>query len=487
MQLSSLLFIVYCLPALLLLYSLVSFSRRAQNVCLLVASLFLYAWGEPVFVLVLMLSILVNWTLGRRIARLNRVSASRRAARATVALAVALNGLLLIGGRYVAFLADTINYIFRSDLVWADLTDFPLGLSIFTLMAISSIVDIYRREAEALPSPLAYGLYLSFFPIMAAGPVIHYADVAPQIYGRRASWSLFSSGCTRLVIGLAKIVILAAVLGQLADNVFSLSALGVAMTVPASLALLGAAAFALSWYHLLSGYADMAIGLGRMFGFDLKENFNHPYAASSMTDFWRRWNISAVGWFTKYLFEPLRRRRSEPARDDRNQNFRYTSDLLLVWLLFGLWNGAGWTFCLWGGLNCLLLLFEGVTRFRERSLPRIAKHLYLIMAVLLGGILFRAGNLDMAMIYFKNLFGLNHNGFASDLALVMLRENYLVMLAAALFSLPLLPWLRQRLEGSGLAVVEPVFKMVSPLLLTGGFLLSVVYLVASGFQPAIIF
>ncbi len=480
MQLPSLLFIFYCLPVLLAVYFLLSFSRRLQNYWLLAASLALYAWGEPAFVLALLLSVLVNWSLGRAI-----TDPDREKARSALVAAVVFNLVLLFFSKYLGLVISTINYLFNAHLPGPAPESFPLGVSFFTLQAISYAMDLYHREAETADGPASLGLYLAFFPIQAAGPLPLYRDIAGQLWSRKANWPLFASGCRRFIIGLAKNVLLAGSLGQVADHVFTLSSLSPAATVPVLLALLGLVAFGLHFYYYLSGCADMAIGLGRFFGFELKENFNEPYTASSLTDFWRRWNISVITWFNIYLLAPLRQRRGpvQPGAPEAN-NHVFGRDILTVWVLFGLWNGAEWTFCLWGALHGFFLLVENVARLDRRPGFGFFKHLYTLAFVTVTWSFFRADNLTNAMTYLKNLFMLNNNGFFSDLTVILLKETWLYFLAALFFCLPISRWLNERPQNGALAVIFDGFRVLAPFILVALYLLTIVYLVQAGFQAA---
>ncbi len=341
-----------------MVYFALAFSRPLQNLWLLTASLAFYAWGEPIFVFFLVVFIIVNWALGLKIAR--TVGSA-----GPLALTVGLNLALLFFSKYLGMIITTLNYLLNMNFPSFYPSAFPLGVSFFTLQAISYAVDIHRREAEPLKSPISLGLYLSFFPLMVAGPVVHFADISGQLAARQSSWSKFSLGSLRLVTGLAKYALLAVPLGHIADRIFGLSSLGVMVTVPALLALMGLVAFAFHLYFFLSGFADMAIGLGLIFGFEFRENFDYPYWATSLTEFWQKWNISVVTWFDKYFFQPLRASRTSPGRAPGRKTYSYGFDLVLVWILFGLWNGPDWTFCLWGPFRALFCCLKTLPRFRK--------------------------------------------------------------------------------------------------------------------------
>lgn len=482
MQLPSLLFIFYCLPVVIAAYFLLGFSLRLQNAFLLLVSLALYAWGQAYFVFVLLAVIIFNWLIGVLMA--GRGGEDRSGSASLLTLGLAVNLAVLVFSQYRGLVCDTVRFfIAQNPGPAASVVDSGLtpGVSIFTLMAVSYLVDIHRRRAEPLASPLDLGLYLSFFPIQAAGPLLHYSDLAAQLRARKTSWAMFSDGLSRLVIGLAKNVILAVTMGDIAGRIFGLSGYAVGESIPSLLALVGLLAFALYIYFYFSSLSDLAIGLGLIFGFRIKENFNYPYAADSLTDFWQRWNISAVSWFKEYFFEPLRKKRLGDAGQETVTSYLYVRDLLVVWIFFGLWHGPKWGLCLWGLFHGIVLLFENIFLPRIKKMPYVLRRIYVLFIAATGWVFFGADTPRRILIYFQNLLGLNNNGFFSDLAVLYLKENLVYFLIALAVSQPLLPlaagWLKGR-EGAGLGLASAgLLNLVKPFALLALFLVSIVYLV----------
>ena len=353
MVFSSTIFLFFFLPLTLLAYFVVG--PRGRNLILLAASLLFYAWGETVYLLVMLFSIAANYLFGLLIDR-----ARERGSRGgtAFALAVATNLGLLGFFKYANFFVDNLNQVLPVlGLAPMDIgrVHLPIGISFFTFQALSYIIDLYRNETAVQRSLLNFALYKALFPQLIAGPIVRYRDVAREIEQRTVSLDDFASGVQRFIIGLGKKVLIANVMGRAADTIFATPA----ETLPATLAWTGSIAFMLQIYFDFSGYSDMAIGLGRMFGFHFLENFNYPYIARSVREFWRRWHISLSTWFRDYLYIPLGGNRHGPVRTGAN--------LLLVFLLCGLWHGASWTFLIWGVYHGIFLVLERVPAVRGCS------------------------------------------------------------------------------------------------------------------------
>ncbi len=354
--------------------------RRFRNVFLLLVSLFFYAWGEPKYVVLLLASITVNWLLG------GMAGEGRPHRKAALVTAVVYNLAVLFVFKYLGFLCRNLA------LAGLHLPDpelrLPIGISFYTFQAMSYVIDVYRGKSPAQKNILDVGLYVAFFPQLIAGPIVRYETVDQEIHGRKETWADFCEGVPRFIIGLGKKCILANNMAIIADRAFASGNLSAAM------AWLGALAYALQIYFDFSGYSDMAIGMGRMFGFHFLENFNRPYLAASVTDFWRRWHISLSTWFRDYVYIPLGGNRVSPARHGLN--------LLAVWLLTGIWHGANWTFVFWG-LGYFLLLMAEKYGHIERKLGPL-RRVYTLLAVLLLWVLFRADSLGHAGRYFAAMF-----------------------------------------------------------------------------------
>ena len=412
MLFSSSVFLFLFLPVVLLVYYLpLRRWRQGQNVFLLLASLGFYAWGEPWFVLVMLGSILANYGFGLW------VDACKRAGRTCLpplVAALAVNLGILFVFKYLTFTLGILNRLGAAFVIPG--IELPIGISFFTFQALSYVLDVHRDRGEVQRSPLKVGLYISFFPQLIAGPIVKYETVAQQIDHRKETWTDFSAGCSRFIVGLGKKVLLSNQLAVVADRAF-----GLGDGLSASFAWLGALCYTLQIYFDFSGYSDMAIGLGRMFGFAFKENFNYPYISRSITEFWRRWHISLSTWFRDYVYFPLGGSRV----DSRAKHIR---NLFVVWLLTGIWHGANWTFLAWGLFYFVLLVLEKYGHL-GRGWPVWAKWLFTFLMVNFAWVLFRADSLAAAGQYLQAMFGLGAGGW-DDLTALYLRENWTVLAAA---------------------------------------------------------
>jgi alginate O-acetyltransferase complex protein AlgI len=466
MLFSSSVFLFAFLPVVLLLYyGPLRPTRRGQNLFLLIASLCFYAFGEPRFVLVMMGSILVNWLLGLWAGRLR---AAGRSSRVALVCALVCNLSVLFVFKYLTFVLTNLNRLGAQILIPG--ISLPIGISFFTFQALSYVIDVHRGKVEVQRNLLSLGLYISFFPQLIAGPIVKYATVADQLKNRRESWSLFSSGVCRFLTGLGKKVLLSNSLAVVADAAF---AAGDSLTT--SLAWLGSLCYTLQIYYDFSGYSDMAIGLGRMFGFQFSENFDHPYAAVCVTDFWRRWHISLSSWFRDYVYIPL--------GGNRVSSRRHTFNLLVVWLLTGLWHGAGWTFLLWG-LFYFVLLWGEKHRGWTMKWPALLRRVYTLLAVNFAWVVFRADGLSHAADYLGAMVGLAPGGLTGGAVFYL--AQYVPELAwGLLFAVPTARWLRDRLYA--LRPLRPVWDVGYALGLTAVFLCSAALLVKGNYNPFIYF
>ena len=389
---SSSIFVFIFLPGVLLLHAITP--RRWRNSLLFLASILFYAWGEIEYTSVMLACIFMNYAAGLLIRR----AAGTPAAGRVCAGAVAANVAMLVWFKYANFIAENLNHIRQTlgfhAFAW-QAVHLPLGISFFTFQAVSYVVDVYRGHVKPQRSLVDYAMYKSLFPQLIAGPIVRYVDVATEVSSRNASWADAVSGCRRFVIGLAKKMLVANALSVPADRVFGLQH----GELSAAVAWYGIVCYALQIYFDFSGYSDMAIGMGRMLGFHFLENFNHPYSAKSLTDFWRRWHISLSTWFRDYVYIPLGGNRISPARTYAN--------LCAVFLLCGLWHGASWTFIVWGACHGFVLAVERIAneRFSFRS-PAVASRLYLILVVLVSWVFFRADTLEHAMRYLSAMAGI---------------------------------------------------------------------------------
>ena len=435
MVFSSTTFLFLFLPVILTLYFALR-SSEARNLLLLIGSLFFYAWGESSYVLVLVFSVVVNFVFGVWIER----NQGRPSQGWITGAAVAANLLPLAFFKYAHFFVENLSaslVVLGLRPIELDPIHLPIGISFFTFQAISYVVDVKRRASPAQRNPLRLGLYIALFPQLIAGPIVRYRSVADQLGKRVVEPAEIVEGIRRFTIGLAKKVLIANSLARPADQIFALTS----GELRPEVACLGIIAFALQLYFDFSGYTDMAIGLGRIFGFRFPENFNHPYVARSISEIWRRWHISLMTWLRDYIYVPLMGRSPTEGR--------HRSLFLFIFLLSGLWHGASWNFVIWGALNGILLILErtawgGVLGRSWRPL----QHLYTLLAWLLTLVLFRADTLAHAGGYFASLFGLAEVGPAAiPLVAFFDREIQLVLVVAMIGSTPWIPWLRARLEG----------------------------------------
>jgi len=435
MVFSSTIFLFLFLPITLLVYLVVG--RRIRNLVLLAASLAFYAWGENIYVLLMLCSILINYVFGLLIDRAQKGGSSGKGA---LVCAVAANLGLLCFFKYANFIVANLNAVLiklQLDPVTLQEVHLPIGISFFTFQALSYVIDLYRRESQVQKNPINIALYISLFPQLIAGPIVRYHDISTQITLRMTSFEDFSYGIRRFIIGLGKKVLLANVLGRTADYIFSLPP----ERIPATLAWLGAVSYTLQIYYDFSGYSDMAIGLGRMFGFRFLENFNYPYISSSIREFWRRWHISLSSWFKDYLYIPLGGSRGGAARTYMN--------LVIVFFLCGLWHGASWTFVGWGLYHGCFLVLERIRpgRFLLNFMPTAIQHLYVMLVVIVGWVFFRADTFGYALAYLGAMVNFSTPAlYNSQIFLNLNTEFYVVLVIAVVGSAPVFQQLEKWTE-----------------------------------------
>ena len=428
---SSASFLFAFLPCVAIVYYLLR-SRTARNVFLTFVSLFFYAWGEPWFVLVMLLSIVINWFIALRIG-----AGGHKKAWLVVGLVCDLG--LLAGFKYLGFLMENVNWIFHLSLPVPQIV-LPIGISFFTFQAISYIVDVYRGDGRVQKSLMNVCLYISFFPQLIAGPIVRYQTFDDQITTRRETLDDFCEGVRRFIVGLAKKVLLANNLAALADTAFAMQTTELSLVGT----WLAAASYMLQLYFDFSGYSDMAIGLARMFGFHLLENFNLPFIARSIAGFWKRWHISLTSWFRDYLYFPL--------GGSRVSKGRLLFNMGVVWVLTGFWHGAQWTYLAWGFLFFVLQAFErfsGAGKWLEKH--RIG-HLYVFLVVMIASVVSRADSIPHALDLYRSMFGLDGSAIFDDTARMFLREYGVFLAAGVLCCLPVPKRIPDAVRGVGLAV-----------------------------------
>ena len=438
MVFSSIIFLYFFLPLTLILYFVAG--KHGRNAVLLITSLLFYAWGEMGYVLLMVVSILANWLFGLLIEREKQRNSSGKKA---LTAGIIINLLPLALFKYGNFIVDNLNIVLASlqiSPIHIDPVHLPIGISFYTFQAISYLADVYRREAEVQYNPVNLALYISLFPQLIAGPIVRYHDVAQQIVQRHTSLEDFKYGALRFTAGLGKKVLIANSLGVVADHIFTLPT----SIVPAYLAWLGIIAYSLQIYFDFSGYSDMAIGLGRMFGFHFLENFNYPYYARSIQEFWRRWHISLSNWFRDYLYIPLGGNRKGAARTYLN--------LIIVFFLCGLWHGASWGFVIWGLYHGIFLVLErsGIGKLLLRF-PKIIQHIYTMLIIMIGWIFFRAESLEQALGYIGSLFNFTALPYLdAKLFAATNPQFFIALMTGILISTPIFPMLNKWLSEKGI-------------------------------------
>ena len=426
MLFASTVFLFAFLPTVILVYYTVpaQSTRRGRNAILLLFSYIYYLYGAADFLPLLMLSTLVDYGLARL------METDRRRKRLWLIVSLAVNLGLLLYFKYANFFVHEVNLIAaglgRPTLSWLEVL-LPIGISFFTFQKLSYVIDVYRGEAAALGDPLDFALYVAMFPQLIAGPIVRFREIRTQLRERRESWERFYQGTTRICWGLAKKVIIAESLRRFADTIFALPP----GALDTKTAWLGAVTYTLQIYFDFSGYSDMAIGLGLLFGFVLPENFKRPYSAVSITDFWRRWHISLSRWFRDYLYIPL--------GGNRRGSVRACLNMAVVFVLCGLWHGANWTFLAWGLYHGMFLMIERLTGLRQLPAHRwlVTRRTATLVIVTVGWVLFRAADFEQAMRFLSAMFTWRDLPLAYDLSLRLNAWDLAILFSAAMvFLLP---------------------------------------------------
>lgn len=471
MLFSSTFFLYIFLPLILILYYAVCKKQTSRNMLLLISSLGFYVWGEPKFVLVMLLSIIINYYFGLLVDQSRGTPKVRWHLTLMVIFNLGIMGIF----KYLGFAVETINLVSGIGLTVPQIA-LPIGISFFTFQSISYVVDVYRGHGKVLKNPLDVGLYISFFPQLIAGPIVRYETIANEIHHRKETEEDFASGIVRFIIGLSKKVLLSNQFALIADKAYALESSG---TLSVGLAWLGAISYMLQIYYDFGGYSDMAIGLGKMFGFHFNENFNYPYIAKSVSDFWRRWHISLGTWFRDYVYIPLGGSRVGKVKLFRN--------LFVVWLLTGIWHGANWTFIVWGiyfGLLLMLEKFTGLDKWLTKS--KVIGHVYTLLIVLISWVFFRADSLGSAISYLKYMFGIGDMPVSSPLTTLYFKENLSIFIIGILAALPFSTWMK-RWYAMKSEKVQKAMKGLAMLTLAILFFTAVSYLVKGTYNPFIYF
>lgn len=476
MVFSSFVFLLVFLPLVLLLYYICP--GRVRNLLLLIASLIFYAWGEPVYVLIMVFSIFFDYVNGRLIERFKNRNSPWKA---KAALVIDLCGNLAILGffKYADFFIGNLNTITGAGISLLHIA-LPIGISFYTFQTMSYTIDVYRGVVPAQHNILTFATYVTLFPQLIAGPIVQYKTVEKELTERKVTLTDFSEGAFRFSVGLAKKVLLANQIGSLWDTISRLNQMSVAT------AWLGAVAYTFQIYFDFSGYSDMAIGLGRMFGFHFLENFNFPYMSKTITEFWRRWHISLSSWFREYVYIPLGGNRKGLARQLIN--------IMIVWMLTGLWHGANWNFVLWGIYYGVLLMIEKLFLLKWlEKLPDWVGHIYTLFLVVIGWTIFAQTNLQQLGAYLKTMFGIGQAVFVDSDFLYFASTNAVLLAALVICSIDFCAFRNRRLpEKERSTVYEAVEKskgwtIVKPVIMLVLLVVSFAFLVGDSYNPFLYF
>jgi alginate O-acetyltransferase complex protein AlgI len=462
MVFSSILFLFIYLPVVLAVYYLVPVKWR--NVWLFIVNMVFYGWGEPVYILLMLLCISVNYCSGLLI---EKYRADDKKARFVLALSAIVSLSFLLFFKYYNLITGTLSMLPGISIPSLDIT-LPIGISFYTFQTMSYPIDVYRGDADVQKNFISFGTFVALFPQLIAGPILRYKDVADQLDFRAGSAEQFASGVRRFVIGLGKKVLIANNIGLLWDvyaakGASELTCLG---------AWLGILAFSFQIYFDFSGYSDMAVGLGRMIGFEFMENFNYPYISKSVTEFWRRWHISLSTWFRDYVYIPLGGNRRGLRRQFLN--------ILIVWALTGIWHGANWTFLLWGLYYALFLMLEKAFLLKWLEKTPAFGHFYTVLIAICGWVLFQLDSVKEAFVYYRAMFGMGEAGFAAGGDLYYLGSYALMLVIAGVACTPLGRNAYAKLSVKARSIAAPVLVMLV-------LILSTAYLVDATYNPFLYF
>ncbi len=471
MVFSSLLFLFRFLPAVLLLYYIAP--RKIRNLVLFLFSLLFYAWGEPKYVFLMLFSITMDFFMGQMVAK-SKARNNRKAAKRFLTISIVVNLSILAFFKYADFIIGTINNVAGLSLPMLSIP-LPIGISFFTFQTMSYVIDVYKGATKVQKNWVNYGTYVSMFPQLIAGPIVQYKTIAEQMEHRKENASDFAEGIHRFLLGMGKKVLLANTIGLLCDAVMALEI----TQVPVLTAWLGAIAYTFQIYFDFSGYSDMAIGLGKMFGFHFLENFNYPYISRSITEFWRRWHISLSSWFKEYVYIPLGGNRRGVLLQARN--------ILVVWMLTGIWHGASWNYVLWGVYYGILLMLEKfLLKPVLKHLPGVLQNVYTMVLVIFGWVLFKCEDLSYCFSYLKAMVGGFHAGWIGRESMYLLR-NYGALLVILLFGCTMIPKkIGHRITGK-FGETSWIGLVLRIVWYGGIFLISLAYLVDATYNPFLYF
>lgn len=464
MVFSSTIFLCVYLPLVLLGYYICP--KKGRNLFLLIVSLVFYAWGEPKYVFLMIFSILVNYIFGRL---MDKHRENKKRLKLMLVLSVVIDIGLLSVFKYTDFIITNVNAIFGSSFDLLNIA-LPIGISFYTFQAMSYTIDVYRDDVRVQKNLIDFGMYITMFPQLIAGPIVRYADVQDQLAERSVTTADFSEGVMRFVVGLGKKVLLANQMGAVWSEIYALGG-----DVSALMAWTGAIAYTFQIYFDFSGYSDMAIGLGRMFGFKFPENFRYPYQSVSITDFWRRWHITLSTWFKEYLYIPLGGNRRGLARQALN--------LLIVWSLTGFWHGAGWNFVMWGLYYFVILFIEKLFLLKALDkLPKFFRHVYALLLIIIGWVIFASDDVSVLLPYLGSMFGANGAVGGMDVYTLLTKAVLLIICCIASTELPK----KLFLSAAGAMNEKAAFTLKSVLMIAL-LALSMILLIGDSYNPFLYF
>ena len=459
MLFSDLVFLFIFLPVFFICYFLFK-KRKIRNIILLIFSLFFYAYGEPLYVFLMIFSILTNYFLAIKIDESKQNNRKK-----IFVFTIAINLLLLIIFKYTSFIVDTTNNLLNINLQLPEII-LPIGISFYTFQIISYIISVYKKEVKAQNNIIDLGCYITAFPQLIAGPIVRYETVNEELENRKENINDFSYGIRRFIIGLAKKVLIADYLGYVSSTIFKVSSVGFISSW------LGMISYTLQIYYDFSGYSDMAIGLGRMMGFHFLENFNYPYIAKSVTDFWRRWHISLSSFFKDYVYIPL--------GGNRVNKIKLIRNILIVWALTGLWHGASWNFCLWGLFYGVILLIEKLLlkKYLDK-LPSFIGHIYTLVIVIIAWVIFNNESIASIVDVLKSMFMMNGIGDINYLNYIQVFDikYILALIFGIIFAMPIKDKLKKLLKND--YIIDTLLILI--------FLVSIISILNSTYSPFIYF
>lgn len=463
MLFTSISFLYYFLPALIIIYFITP--KKYKNIILLIASLLFYFYGEPKYVFLMIAEIVIAYTGAILIDKYKNQSKN------ILIITLFIHVFLLIIFKYTDFIIQTINDISNANIKLLNIA-LPIGISFYTFQIISYVIDVYNGKVKVQKNIINLATYISLFPQLVAGPIVRYQIVEKELDDRVHSFNNFAYGIRRFSIGLAKKVLIANALGELCTKAFVLNETTVIFYWIFGIS------YMLQLYFDFSAYSDMAIGLGRIFGFNFPENFNYPYISKSITEFWRRWHISLGTWFKDYVYIPL--------GGNRDGKYKQIRNILIVWLLTGIWHGANWTFLIWGLLFGIILIIEKIflNKFMEK-LPSFIKRIYVLFIVMILFIIFNAENMSVALTNIKGLFGMNGEVFINDYTLHYLKSYLPLLIIAFLGATPLIKTLIDKLRKN--KYVNNIINILEPILIVIILVVVTSYLIDNSYNPFLYF